>query len=325
MDAHLGGFFFFSMHYNKPHLSYNKQIDLLKSRGLLIPDDSIAIQFLKEISYYRLSAYGLPYQKTKDTFNIGTTFNDLISLYLFDRELRLLMFNTIERVEIAIRAQIIYQLSFKYGSHWQDNPAIFNPPFTHTNGKVLYVYSDTQSIIYEHCTAKHPEVFIKHYKNTYTNPASPPSWMAIELLTIGQLSRLYKALQNNIDKKEIADYFGLHQTVFISWLHSLTYARNICAHHSRLWNREFAIKPEILLKPKRPWTTINFTGNNQRCFYFLCTLKYMLGVGQNGNEFSLNLTQLIAKYPSVPIRFLGIPSTTGGKIIDWESEPLWKK
>lgn len=119
--------------FNKPPLTYEKQVELLLSRGLIVTDRKRAERHLANISYYRLSAYMLPYKKKEDgiiidAFKEGTTWDDIYDLYVFDRKLRLLVFDAIERLEVAIRTQIIYQLSHKYGSHWQDNAHIFNPP-----------------------------------------------------------------------------------------------------------------------------------------------------------------------------------------------------
>jgi abortive infection bacteriophage resistance protein len=323
---HTWGVFFLKevvLNYSKPPITYEEQISLLESRGLIIEDYDRARRYLNEISYYRLSAYALPYQRSKDKFNEGISFEHLLELYLFDRELRLLVFDAIERIEVAIRSQLIYQLSHKYGSHWQDDSSIFKPPFKHSLGFILDVFTDTQKIISEHCKAKHQEVFIKHYTSKYTSPRNPPSWMSIELLTVGQLSRLFTALRHNQDKQAIADFFGLHHTVFTSWLHTLTYVRNICAHHSRLWNRELSIKPELLLKPRRPWLNADFDNNNARCFYLLCTVKYLLCYANPSNHMKEKLAALFDKYPSVPIRFLGIPSDDRGRIINWQAEPIW--
>jgi abortive infection bacteriophage resistance protein len=144
----------------------------------------------------------------------------------------------------------------------------------------------------------------------------------MELLTIGELSRLYVGLKDNKDKQAIAKFFGLHHTVFASWLHTLAYVRNICAHHCRLWNREFAIKPEILLKPKNEWIQPAFNAN-QRTFYFLCTLKYLLWEANSYNSFTAKLDALFTKYPNVPIRYLGIPTDEKGQLLDWKQEPLF--
>lgn len=312
------------MHFNKVPKTYQEQIALMESRGLSIPDHEKAEEYLKHISYYRLSAYALPLQQVKDTFNQGVTFDDVLNLYLFDRELRLIVFDAIERIEIAVRAQIIYQLSHKYGSHWQDNPSVFTPKFQNRVGIEVDIFADTQKIISEHTSAKNPEVFIKHYISKYTQPPTPPSWMSIEILTIGQLSRLYSGLKNNSDKNNIAAYFGLHYTLLQSWFHSLTYVRNICAHHSRLWNRDFAIQPDIPKKaPLLPWINLG-NNNNRRCFYFLCIVKYLLQTVNPTGHFRQRLLTLIASHSSAPIQYLGLPTNPNGTVANWQDEPLWQ-
>lgn len=311
------------MKFTKPPLSYQQQIALLETRGLSVPDHAHAEHYLKHISYYRLSAYALPYQQVKDVFNEGTAFDDLLNLYVFDRELRLLVFDAIERIEIAFRTQMIYQLSHKYGSHWQEDQNIFAPRYVNKAGITVDIFADTKKVIQEHCNVNRPEVFIAHYLRKYTQPAIPPSWMSIELLTIGQLSRLYSALKNNADKNDIATYFRLHHTLMQSWLHAITYVRNICAHHSRLWNREFAIQPDI---PKKtlplPWLTFKTT-NNRRCFYFLSILKYLLQTVNPTGHFKQRLVDRIQEHKTVPIQFLGIPTDGKGALIDWQAEQLW--
>ena len=310
--------------YNKTPLTFNKQLELLKSRGLEITDEKKALEYLKEISYYRLSAYFLPYQEIKDQFNPETTFKQIINTYTFDRELRLLVFDCIERIEIAIRTQMIYSMAHHYNdSHWQDNKNLFVSPYYNKAGYMIDPYSELQSIISKAKTVRTPEVFIKHYTDKYYSPSNPPSWMCLELLTIGELSRLYKGFKLNEDKKRIADSFDVHHRVFISWLHSLTYVRNICAHHSRLWNRDLAVEPHKLLKPKGVWISKPFE-NNSRVFYFICILKYLLLRSNPGNGLKSKMIGLFEKYPNIPIQYLGIPSDGKGNMLDWQNEILWK-
>ena len=310
--------------YNKTPLSFTDQLALLKSRGISVADELKAISILQKISYYRLSAYFLPYQSVKDTFNPGTTFKQIIDTYSFDRELRLLVFDCIERIEIAIRTQIIYQMAYHYNdSHWQDNQSLFIKPYYNKIGIKVDPFSEFQSIISKAKTVRTPEVFIQHYLNNYSSPSNPPSWMCFELLTIGEMSNIYRGLSSKVDKKRIASFFDLHPTVFISWLHSLTYVRNICAHHARLWNKELAIKPELLLNPTGDWISILFN-NNKRLFYFLCVLKYLLLRANPGNNLKVKLENLFAKYPTVPIKYLGIPTDGTGNMLNWQDEPLWQ-
>ncbi|OYU83289.1 MAG: CAAX protease [Flavobacterium sp. BFFFF2] len=317
------------MEYNKPPFTYLEQLNLMKSRGLHVADDNRAIRYLTNISYYRLSAYALPFQKVKDTFDVGTDFQDILHLYQFDRELRLLVFNAIERIEVAVRARMIYILAHKYGAHWQDNAKIYKDPYRVKNNRTgeyhtIDVYSEVQEMIGVSTKDKHPETFIKHYKNTYHKPINPPSWMCLEVLTLGQLSKLFNGLKENGDKQLIAAEFGLHYTVFKSWLHTLTYVRNICGHHGRLWNREIAIAPLWLEKPKKPWINKRFNEVPNRSFYTICLIKYILQTVNPSHHIKEHLKDLIAKYPTVPIAYMGIPSNEDGSMFNWENEPLWK-
>ncbi len=310
--------------YTKPPLRFEDQLELLKSRGLDVPDEKKAIAYLQEISYYRLSAYFLPYQSAKDQFDVGTTFEQILDTYTFDRELRLLVFDCIERIEVAIRTQIIYCMSLHYqDAHWQDKPQYFFPPYRNKINVIIDPYKNLQNIITKAKTTRRPEVFIKHYLNTYDNPANPPSWMCLELLTIGELSNLYEGLRNNNDRARIASFFGLHHKVFASWIHTLAYVRNLCAHHSRLWNRELAIEPFKLKKPRSPWVGAAFE-NNKRTFYFICILKHFLEKANPTNRLTEKVDALFKKYPNVPIQYLGIPSDGKGNLLNWKQEPIWQ-
>ena len=237
--------------YTKQPLTYQQQVDLLKSRGLLIPDENRAVRLLSNISYYRLSAYMLPCKEIKngnytDRFIVGKTWDDVYSLYLFDRKLRLLVFDAIERLEISIRTQIIYQLSHKYGSHWQDNPSIFKViRKKDKDGKVveINVFNEINKHILEQLNSNKSEVFLQHYRETYNKPSTPPSWMSVEIMYFNHLSKICSGLKQRSDIAAIAKFYSLPPDTFCSWLHTINYVRNLCAHHARLWNRDFNIVP----------------------------------------------------------------------------------
>lgn len=309
--------------YTKPPLSFEEQVNTWISRGLQVSDKLRAQSYLSHISYYRLSAYCIPFQSKKDKFNVNTTFDDVLNLYMFDRELRLLILDAIERIEIGIRTQIIYQLAHKYGSHWHDESSIFKKPYYKKGGKLVEPFNSLQDYLDKEYKSSDPEVFIKHYFDNYHTPPFPPSWMAIELLTIGNLSRLYSNLKRDSDKKMISNVFGLYFPVFESWLHSVTHLRNLCAHHCRVWNREYRITPSILNSPKYNWVNSQFNINN-RTFYYINVLKYFLNIINPNNSFKNKLSNLFEKYSNVEIKYLGIPTDIDDKIIDWKSQPLWK-
>ena len=307
--------------YTKQPLKFEEQLQILKDRKLIISDDNRALRYLRHISYYRLSAYSIPFQDTKDVFNDGVTFDDVLNLYLFDRELRVLVFDAIERIEIAIRTQMIHHLSNTHGAHWHEDKNVYVIPYIDPNGKLINTHKTVNSFLKSKYNSDSKEEFIKHYLNEYDNPPFPPSWMALELLTLGNLSRIYSDLELNSDKKAIAEYFGVHHTIFDSWLHSLTYCRNLAAHHSRFWNRDFHIQPKILNKTKNKWIDNEFKINN-RSFYYLSIIKFLLNTIIPKNTFTSKIDDLIKKYPKVPIRFMGIPSN-GDVLLDWKSQSVW--
>ena len=313
-------------HYDKRPLSYDEQIDLLASKGLLIPDRQRTARQLKNISYYRLSAYMLPYKEMigdaiSSRFKKGSTWDMIYRLYVFDRKLRLLVFDAIERVEIAVRAQIIHQLSQKYGSHWQDNREIFKPTKTKTvKGRdiVIDVFSDIQKHIKEQLNNNRAEVFIQHYKTKYGDPPNPPSWMCVEIMYFKQLSRICDELKLREDVSGISWYFGLPPEIFCSWLHTINYVRNICAHHARLWNRAMSIVPVKLEFSKTlRWISDPNSVQRSRLYYFLCMLDYILQTANPTSRFKARLTSLLDEYKDVAnLKAMGFP-------INWSREALW--
>lgn len=102
---------------NKPAFNIQDQINLLKVRGMIFKDEAAAPHFFANISYYRLKGYWWDMQDdpAQHTFKADTYFEDIIDRYNFDRQLRLLLFDAIERIEIALRTKMIYILSLKYG------------------------------------------------------------------------------------------------------------------------------------------------------------------------------------------------------------------
>lgn len=178
----------------------------------------------------------MPLQKDGDpthTFVSNTSFRHIVEYYIFDRKLRLLIFDAIERIEIALRTQIIYAYSTAYDPWWFENPALYSNN---------YNYSKDLGKLDEELD-RSSEVFIDHYNTKYTNPQRPPAWMSLEVTSMGLLSKIYKDLKMCPTKKSVATYFGLgHPKILESWMQSISYVRNICAHHSRLLNKVLTLK-----------------------------------------------------------------------------------
>lgn len=286
--------------YNKPHLSYQNQIDLLKNRGLIINDEEFAIIKLKHISYFRLSAYFLPFQSTKDTFNHGTTFEQIIDLYHFDKELRLLTFGAIEKIEIFLRTSLAYNLSKHtdtFGYTKEEN-------FCARDGDFAWLKDD---IVKE--TGRSKETFIKHFRDNYTN-TDLPIWMVVEIVSFGTLSKLYSMLCPQIEK-EILDGIGLPSFVFKNWLHVFSYVRNLSAHHSRLWNRQFVIKTKIP-KHKKEFAGII----NDKYYTFAVMTHHVLHAINDTFDMKSELLSLFEKYPNSDFRQMGF-------VDGWERMAVW--
>jgi len=257
-----------------------------------------------------------------DNFRPGTSWDDVYNLYKFDRKLRLLVFDAIERIEIALRTQLIYQLSHKYGPHWQDDPDLFQPPkFNKRNGKWYDVYKDVQNHINEQLHANIKVTFIKHYLETYDSPQTPPSWMSVELLYFNELSKICQSLKKRADRTDISKAFDIKDdSTFCSWLHALNYVRNLCAHHARLWNISMDIAPSKYYNySSKIWLSNKEVDvvQSKKLYYTLCLILYLLQTVNPKTKFVNHFIELVNEYPVVNLGFMGFP-------LDWKKNPLWK-
>ena len=244
-----------------------------------------------------------------DEFVGDVTFEEIVDLYLFDRGLRLLIFDAIETIEITFRTQLIYQPSIGGGAFWFEDAANFDDASRHAEHlRQLDAEVERSS----------GEVFIQHFFSKYDEEDTPPAWMTFELLTLGLLSKFYQNMRPSLKaKRDIANHFGVSQpVVFQSWIRSITYVRNICAHHSRLWNRILTNKPVIPRTPPAVWISASVS-NNDKIYYFLCCLTHMLRTIQPKTTFVQRLKELLAKHPKVSRSAMGFPK-------DWESERFWQ-
>jgi abortive infection bacteriophage resistance protein len=295
--------------FTKLPITFDDQIKLLISRGLQIDDINSAKRYLEKVNYYRLSAYWYPFRdknsdgSISDNFRANKNFKDAVDLYEFDRKLRLVVIDAIERLEICLRTRISYRLAHTYGCFGHEDPRNFHPQFNH---------SEWLSKIKEE-TKVSSDKFIEHYKSQYSDYPTIPIWMLTELLTLGGLSRLYKGMQIT-DKVDVSSFFGVHYRTLQNWLHPLTYVRNICTHHGRLWNRELSIRPDLINdKLWRP----PITPNNTKIFYILLILRHL--TRDVGNGWVNECNSLLRTQTSNPLWLgaMGMPN-------DWENHPIWR-
>lgn len=297
------------MQYTKPPFSIDEQIDLLISRGMIVSDRSRVARYLSHISYYRLRGYWIPLEQPgagpDHAFRQGTTFDQILDLYIFDRKFRLLILEAIERVEVSIRAQYANQLGLRYGSHFYQEPRFFQDAATHQR-----LLSNLREEI-----ERSKEPFIEHYRTTYDHPPLPPIWATSEVMSFGQLSQWFKKIKTRSNRQLIAKSYNLDEKFLRSFLHHLTHVRNITAHHGRLWNRRFTITMALPQDPAELASMLNteadrYVGNT------VIVLGYLLKVISPGTTWPQRMRQLIAGASGVNPAAMGFRE-------HWQALPLW--
>ncbi|MDR2233249.1 MAG: Abi family protein [Tannerella sp.] len=293
--------------YSKTFLSHDAQITLLKSRGMTFADETKALHLLENIGYYRLSGYWYPLlaDKQNHIFRPDADFETGFNLYKFDRELRKLIISELEKIEIAVRSKMAYVLSTEQNIFWIEDATLFANRSLHQS---------TLSKIEDELN-RSDEEFIVSFKSKYAN-RFPPSFILLEIASFGVLSRLYSNLKPGKPRKDIAKMFGLPDKVFASWLHSLVYIRNVCAHHARIWNRPMSIQPLFPRNPSNTWITDRQAGIN-KIYYALSMMLYLLNTVNPKHTFRQKLESLFMKYPNVDRKAMGFPQ-------NWQTEMLWK-
>lgn len=300
------------MRYTKNSIDVTQQIIQLKQRGLIFSNEFEAAQILQNISYYRLAGYWWPMQSDKinHLFKPNSTFDNVIAIYKFDRELRVLIFDVIERIEIGFRTRLIYYLSQEKSPWWFEDMTNFKNAVEHT----------TTLLAIDNELKKSKEVFIiEHKKKYHTDTRRPPAWKTLEIASLGNISKLYGNLKPTIKSKDIiASELGIVNHSYLpSWLQSISQIRNICAHHSRLWNKNLPGSPKLLPKPPRPWLlNVPQPSDFHKLYIHLCCMRYLLNIINPKNNFTQRLNELLKRYPNIDPKALGL-------LEDWQNEPLW--
>lgn len=297
------------MKYSKQPLDYSEILDLLESRGLIIRDRNKAIECLKVVSYFRLDNYFHPMEsdKVQHIFKPGSTFDNAMDLYRFDCDLRELIFTAIQAVEIALRSKMIHHISLQYGAFWFTDVSLFRDANIH--------HKCMEQIRQE--LKRTREEFIIEHSAKYSEPELPPVWKTLEVTSFGTLSKLFCNFADNKIKKRIAREFNLPQHLVLeSWIKSAVVLRNYLAHHSRVWNRKFPIKPQMTTPLRGNWV-IPPVGNYDKLYSQLCYLQYLLNVIRPCNNFSFRLKVLLTEHLNVDTSAMGFPG-------NWLDEPLWR-
>lgn len=309
------------MKFEKTPTTIEQQLDQLSTRGMEIPDPDTTRFYLTHIGYYRLRGYWMPFEADPSSngqhlFKPGTTFDQVLNFYTFDRELRLLINDAIERIEISIRNQWVDVLAHSDGPHAYLKSGLFQ-------GHRQYGRSLAE-IASEFERSK--ERYIRHYKKKYKEPDLPPIWAIVGIMTLGQFSHWLSNLKHISTKAKIAKVYGLDEGVLTSFLHHLTVIRNLCAHHGRLWNSELTLTMQLpRTKPPELTGCFDFGPDpNQaprRIYNTLVMLAYLMDLISPGNRWKHRLKALI-EHHGIRTRHMGFPEDFADRSI-WA--PVWQE
>ena len=276
---------------HQPSMTIDEQVENLKGKGLVISDEEYAKKVLSEISYFRLiKAYSLGLKEKNGYYHDDVSFEQLVELYYFNASFRQITFKEIEKIEVALRCRISNFIADTYGVLGYCDEKNFKDKEYHAT-----FINDVKEEISRNSRAP----FVKNFKENYEG-GQLPIYALVEILSFGTLSKFYKNMKN-ADKKQIARSFGIGYTYFESWIESISYVRNICAHYGRIYNAKLSKTPMMYKQYSEAGI-----GNN-RIFAVLLCIKSILISDESWNHFVDKLQSMIDKSNYVDISTMGFP------------------
>lgn len=276
---------------HQPSMSIDEQVENLKSLGLIVNDEDYAKKILNDSSYFRLiKAYSLGFKPKNGNYNEGVTFEQIVELYLFNANFRQIMFAEIEKIEVNVRCRIANYFADTYGVLGYKEPANFVDE---------EYYNTFLEDIEEELGRNSKAPFVRNFKENYEG-GDLPIYALVEVFSFGTLSKFYKNMKN-ADKKAVAQSFGIGYTYLESWLESISYVRNICAHYGRLYNAKLSKTPILYKEYSQAGI-----GNN-RIFGVLLCMKQILKNDAHWNQYVDQIEMLIDKYEKVDVKTMGFP------------------
>ncbi|MCK6517365.1 Abi family protein [Myxococcota bacterium] len=307
-----------------------EHVALLSARGLLIDDEERALRYLRQIGYFRLSGYLAAFEKgiqrsgARDhTILPGTTFDQVLDLYVFDRKLRLLIMEALERVEVALRSawanSLAREKDEQQGLH-PDAHAWLDP--RRTDGSV-----DSLSLMTNGAKKLNDsqESFAVHYRGTYDSPRFPPIWALVETLSFGELSRWLEHTASLDVKRAVSEALGLpNQQVAHRVVEALSSIRNVCAHHNRCWDRVHAKGLPTLNRLHDDIVVFTTHGKNgelvnapdKHLYNYLVVLAFILNHLNPKSTWRARLVALVAERTPDQLKRMAFPA-------DWHQRNVW--
>ncbi len=276
--------------------TFEQQLNILQDRGLVVEDFERSKHYLSCIGYYRLSGYWYPFRqpispkKRDDIFIANTCFNDVLGIYQFDKKLRLICLDALERIEMAIRTEVAYLLgrsdpqAHLHARFLDGDFTKYDKRFGKSKHEMWLERYDQQ------IRRAKKQALVQHHLYYYDGM---PIWVAVEVLDFGSISMLYSGLKYK-HRQQIAEKYKTNEDVFASWIHALNVVRNICAHHSRLWNTNIP-KPAKKSEDMNGWHSLN----RKKVFFYLCLMKHLLSIINPRATWDKRIESLILDFPTV--------------------------
>lgn len=299
----------------KPFLSFDEQIDHLTNlKNLTISNVDYAKQMLQQIGYFGLiGGYKAPFKnRTTKKYIDGTTFEDIVSLYKFDENLRELFLKYLLQIERHLRSLISYYFTEKHGeqqTHYLDKANyIADPGYAKEVSLLIGTLSDLAN--------KNSDYqYINHQRIKYNNV---PLWVLINGITFGSLSKLYNLITPDLKVKVSKNFNKVNEKQLRQHLCVLTKFRNVCAHNERLFSyqtKDDIPDTEIHKKLGLPKNGSQYIFGKRDLFALVVSFKYLLP-DEDFQKFFASLTKIIRHYmnsssaipESTLLKYMGFPS-----------------
>lgn len=307
------------------------QLAILQERGLQVDDETAALSYLERIGYYRLSGYWYPLRVIDpaasqaqgravrcDAFTVGSRFEDVVKLYVFDKKLRLLALDALERIEMAVRVDVAHLLGER-DALAHENSTCLDGTFAKRKlskgpdaGKTPHQVWLEKYRSLLHRARREP--FVAHHQQAYGGKL--PIWVAIEVWDFGLLSKLFSGMRFEDQNTIAAKYGAVDGRAFSQWLRSLNFMRNVAAHHSRMWNiNVLEVSPLPSAWPRMP---------NSKPFLYFALMQQLLQTICPRSSWGQRLQSLLeTEFPPLPETAATLADM--GAFNGWLDWELWRR
>lgn len=326
--------------YAKPWLPVGEQIKKLASRGVEVGDYYACERLLCAVGYYRLTGYLYPFRESEmffddqgrerrrilNQYQSGTSIAAASALIDFDRRLRMLVLDGVERIEVSLRTQVGHVLG-RSSAFAHLDPGLFVNSFT--DAPVESSFENPLPSKHDEWIARmrdrqdgSDEAFVAHFRKKYDDQM--PIWALTEIMEMGHLARLFGGLNSSIATEIASEYGAPSKKTMASWIASLNYVRNVAAHHARLFNRKLVVAPS---RPKLGQVPLLDHLRDEESakqvfglYNALAIMAYLLRSIDSQSGWPAKVTELIGAFPESPnlsVRSIGVPD-------GWQRLQLWQ-